>query len=266
MGPLASMRALVGLLLALAASAHVFPAGDFEDRVGDLGVLGQQGETEPPRDVASYTATQFAQLMNQIITRASQMRVVMNKLGISDTDSVAALEQHFVRLGQEHADLGEGMTSQEELRAHGLKARACVKYATSCSREAAGCQGAPKDCFSDSKVVDGCTRAAATCGVGDLRESAESDPKDDPALIEEHKNEKKTETAPAKTAPPASTPKKKEEAPAAPQKKEPAPAAPQKKEEAAKSPPASYEELELLQLDLEKELPGLIESGVKAAF
>merc|ERR1712072_174901 len=151
------------------------------------------------------------------------MRVVMNKLGISDTDSVAALEQHFVHLGQEHADLGEGMTSQEELRAHGLKSRACVKYATSCSRQAAGCQGAPKDCFSDSKVVDGCTRAAATCGVGDS-----ADPKDDPALIEQHA--KKTETAPAKATPPASTPKKEEPASAAPKKEETAPSTPKKEE------------------------------------
>jgi len=300
--------------LALAATAAHEPSDDFEDHVGALVVLMQQGETEAPVDVASYTAEQFSGLINKIITRASQMRVVMNKLGISDTDSVQDLEEHFVRLGTQHADLGEGMTSVEELRQHGLKARACVQYATSCSREAAGCQGSPSECFGDDKVVVGCTRAAASCGVGELGES--SDPKDDPALIDAHKaalkkEQKQPSAAPApapatpevgnptseastaakpeapQAAKPAATDahkaalKKEQKQPAAAAALSPAtpevgnptseastaakPEAPQAAKPAAPAatPPTSDEELELLQLDLEEELPGLIDAGVK---
>ena len=37
------------------------------------------------QDATSYTDEEFASLMNKIIQKASEMRVVMNKLEISDT-------------------------------------------------------------------------------------------------------------------------------------------------------------------------------------
>merc|ERR1719409_1752151 len=94
----------------------------------------------------------------------------MNKLGISDTDSVEKVEQHFIRLGESghHGDLGEGNTSEEQLRLHGLQARSCVKHAVTCSHMAASCHATPKHC---KVVVENCSRAAAACGVEDVGES-----------------------------------------------------------------------------------------------
>jgi len=49
-------------------------------------------------------------------------------------DSVEKVEQHFINLGESghHGDLGEGNTSEEQLRLHGLQARSCVKHAVTC--------------------------------------------------------------------------------------------------------------------------------------
>merc|ERR1712022_67337 len=112
--------------------------------------------------------------MNKIIMRASKMRVVMNKLGISDTDSVQSVEEHFLKLSKAHADLGEGMTNEEELRVHGLKARSCVKHAMGCSSMAAKCHGLPGDCKG---VVETCSRAGAACGICGLGEANAAKPK-----------------------------------------------------------------------------------------
>lgn len=263
------------LTLALLAAA-VSATG----HTAELVALVQEGESEPPTDVATFSAAQFAGLMNALITRASRMRVVMNKLGISDTDSQQVLEARFVQLGNSHADLGEGMNTAEEFRKHGLKARSCVKYAGMCSRQAAGCSGAPKDCFSDDKEVEDCTRAAVVCGVGvDLGESNEPKaaapaPKEAPKAEQPDKVAPKADPSPkAKAQAPKEEPKPKAEAPKADAEKPKAPAkeAPkvdEKPKEAStdtvldKAVPVSDDELELLQLDLEQELPALIEAGL----
>merc|ERR1711871_118769 len=295
-------RFLAVLALAARIGAQAAPEGFFV-HAGDLVSLMEEAETNTPTDMASYNAEQFAGLMNALITRASKMRVVMNKLGISDTDSVRSLEQHFVDLGNEHADLGEGMTTAAEFRKHGLQARACVEYAGKCSRQASGCQGAPMECFSDDKELEDCTRAASVCGIGDLGESKDAAPA--PKKAEEKKAPAKKEEKPAAPAkkPKTPTPAKKEKAPAkkekapakteekkAPAKKEapPTPAkkekAPAKKEQkkapptpAKKSPaaPAKAEKapkqmlddeaLELIQTDLESEIPDMIENALASA-
>merc|ERR1711935_1166859 len=123
------------------------------------------------QEVAEYSAEEFAGMMNRIISKASKMRVVMNKLGISDTDSVKAVEAHFIKLGKEHTELGEGTANEEEMRLRGLQARSCVKKATSCSREAAGCDREVKYCKS---VIAGCTQAASACGISNLGEAKEN--------------------------------------------------------------------------------------------
>ena len=85
---------------------------------------------------AHYNTETFALLMNKMIDRASKMRIVMNKLGISDTgglstgcgspelycvaESVKTVETHFIKLGKEHADLGESIEDEEELRLRGV--------------------------------------------------------------------------------------------------------------------------------------------------
>merc|ERR1711871_1575525 len=293
-------RFLAVLALAACLGAQAAPEGFFV-HAGDLVSLMEEAETNTPTDMASYNAEQFAGLMNALITRASKMRVVMNKLGISDTDSVRSLEQHFVDLGNEHADLGEGMTTAAEFRKHGLQARACVEYAGKCSRQASGCQGAPMECFSDDKELEDCTRAASVCGIGDLGESKDAAPA--PKKAEEKKAPAKKEEKPAapakKPKPPPLNPaagKKAEksaapaktEAPPTPAKKEKAPAkkekAPAKKEQkkapptpAKKSPAAPAKEekapkqmlddeaLELIQTDLESEIPDMIENALASA-
>jgi len=157
-------------LLACLWIAHAVPE-ESASAVGDLLSLVQEEKMSAHEVIADYDPEQFAGMMNKIIVRASKMRVVMNKLGISDTDSVKTVEMHFIKLGKEHADLGEGMQTEEELRLRGLQARSCVKHATSCSRDAAGCHDEPKFCKS---VVEGCTRAAAACGINHLGESKDS--------------------------------------------------------------------------------------------
>merc|ERR1711871_1299842 len=291
-------RFLAVLALAARIGAQAAPEGFFV-HAGDLVSLMEEAETNTPTDMASYNAEQFAGLMNALITRASKMRVVMNKLGISDTDSVRSLEQHFVDLGNEHADLGEGMTTAAEFRKHGLQARACVEYAGKCSRQASGCQGAPMECFSDDKELEDCTRAASVCGIGDLGESKDAAPA--PKKAEEKKAPAKKEEKPAAPAKKPKTPplnpaagKKEEkkapakkEAPPTPAKKEKALAkkkAPAKKEQkkapptpAKKSPAAPAKEekapkqmlddeaLELIQTDLESEIPDMIENALASA-
>merc|ERR1711871_1902272 len=290
-------RFLAVLALAARIGAQAAPEGFFV-HAGDLVSLMEEAETNTRTDMASYNAEQFAGLMNALITRASKMRVVMNKLGISDTDSVRSLEQHFVDLGNEHADLGEGMTTAAEFRKHGLQARACVEYAGKCSRQASGCQGAPMECFSDDKELEDCTRAASVCGIGDLGESKDAAPA--PKKAEEKKAPAKKEEKPAAPAKKPKTPplnaaagKKaekapaKKEAPPTPAKKEKALAkkkAPAKKEQkkapptpAKKSPAAPAKEekapkqmlddeaLELIQTDLESEIPDMIENALASA-
>merc|ERR1711871_1528795 len=260
-------RFLAVLALAACLGAQAAPEGFFV-HAGDLVSLMEEAETNTPTDMASYNAEQFAGLMNALITRASKMRVVMNKLGISDTDSVRSLEQHFVDLGNEHADLGEGMTTAAEFRKHGLQARA---------------------------------RAASVCGIGDLGESKDAAPA--PKKAEEKKAPAKKEEKPAapakkpktpplnpaagkkaeKSAAPAKTEEKKapakKEAPPTPAKKEKALAkkkAPAKKEQ-KKAPPTPAkkekapkqmlddEALELIQTDLESEIPDMIENALASA-
>jgi len=172
MGKPSMARALVALLLC-AALAHAVPTEDSSEAIGDLMMLAQE-RTGPVPTVSHYTREQFAVLMNKIIMRASKMREVMNKLGISDTESVRQVEQHFVALGEEHEDLGDGMTNQEDLRLHGLRARECVKHATSCSRMAAGCPHGPKHCKS---VVNHCSRAASACGIGESKKVKKTEAK-----------------------------------------------------------------------------------------
>merc|ERR1712070_67088 len=161
------MRILVVLPL-LVCCAHAIPKEwNMEDGAAMLSLL--QMDSAPSEDATSYTDEEFAGLMNKIIMKASEMRVVMNKLGISDTDSVKSLEDHFTKLGEAHKDLGEGVLDKEELRSRGLQARECVKHAFSCSKEAATCPQ-PSQC---KQVMEGCTRAASACGVGQLEKHAE---------------------------------------------------------------------------------------------
>jgi len=285
-------RFLAVLALVACIGAQAAPEGFF-NHAGDLVTLMEESETDTPTDVASYNAEQFAGLMNALITRASKMRVVMNKLGISDTDSVHSLEQHFVDLGNEHTDLGEGMTTAAEFRKHGLQARNCVEYAGKCSRQAVGCQGAPSECFSDDKELEDCTRAASVCGVGDLGESkdtaaapakkeAKKEAKKAPAAKEEKPAAAKKEekAAPAakedKKAAPAKTEDKKKTALAAKENKKAAPAKENKKAAAKEQKPAApakhedkspkqmldEDELTLLQTDIESEIPGMVEAAM----
>merc|ERR1711871_1814822 len=279
-------RFLAVLALAACLGAQAAPEGFFV-HAGDLVSLMEEAETNTPTDMASYNAEQFAGLMNALITRASKMRVVMNKLGISDTDSVRSLEQHFVDLGNEHADLGEGMTTAAEFRKHGLQARACVEYAGKCSRQASGCQGAPMECFSDDKELEDCTRAASVCGIGDLGESKDAAPA--PKKAEEKKAPAKKEEKPAAPAKKPKTPPlnpaagKKAEKPAAPAKTEEEKAPAKKEQKKAPPPPAKKspaapakaekapkqmlddEALELIQTDLESEIPDMIENALASA-
>jgi len=142
--------------------------------VDDLMVMMQEENMPNAPQVNDMDPEQFSELMNRIISRASKMRGVMNKLGISDKDSVQAVEEHFLKLGKAHRDLGEGDTTDEDLRVHGLKARSCVKHATKCSGLAATCHGeSPVDCNS---VVASCSRAGAACGLTGIGESVS--PKD----------------------------------------------------------------------------------------
>merc|ERR1711865_149023 len=150
----------------LACAVYAVPSSESVEAVGDLMSLAQERSGSMPPQVAHYTREQFAVLMNKIIKKASKMRMVMNKLGISDTESVRQVEQHFIHLGEEQEDLGDGMVSQEDLRLQGLQARECVKHATSCSRMAAGCPMRPKRC---NRVVQHCSHAAAACGIGESK-------------------------------------------------------------------------------------------------
>merc|ERR1712093_434121 len=155
-------------VLALVVCAYAIPEEDIHSALSDLTSLVQEQKSAPA--VAEYNVEQFATLMNKIVGQAGKMRVVMNKLGISDTDSVEKVEQHFINLGESHAhgDLGEGDSSEEQLRLHGLQARSCVKHAVTCSHMAASCHATPKHCKA---VVENCSRAAAACGVEDVGES-----------------------------------------------------------------------------------------------
>jgi len=188
----------------LACLVHAVPE-ETSSAVGDLLSLVQEEKSHQEQESATYSDEEFAGLMNSIIMKASKMRVVMNKLGISDTDSVKTVEKHFIRLGKEHADLGEGMENEEELRLRGLQARSCVKHATSCSRDAASCHGPIGEC---AQVVKGCTQAAASCGVRRLGEA-----KDDKKAAANAKttaaNDKKAPTAKAKTKKAQPVPEKK---------------------------------------------------------
>merc|ERR1711959_161860 len=104
-------------VLALVVCAYAIPEEDIHSALSDLTSLVQEQKSAP--EVAEYSVEQFATLMNRIVGQAGKMRVVMNKLGISDTDSVEKVEQHFINLGESghHGDLGEGNTSEEQLRA-----------------------------------------------------------------------------------------------------------------------------------------------------
>merc|ERR1711990_1308722 len=142
MGDYAAMAMKVAFaMLALVVCAYAIPEEDVHSALSDLTSLVQEQKSAPA--VAEYNVEQFATLMNKIVGQAGKMRVVMNKLGISDTDSVEKVEQHFIRLGESHAhgDLGEGDSSEEQLRLHGLQARSCVKHAVTRSPEAlqSGC-------------------------------------------------------------------------------------------------------------------------------
>lgn len=160
-----ALRAFAVLSL-LACAVYAVPSSESVEAVGDLMSLAQERSGSSPPQVAHYTREQFAVLMNKIIMKASKMRDVMNKLGISDTESVRQVEQHFIHLGEEQEDLGDGMVSQEDLRLQGLQARECVKHASSCSRMAAGCPMGPKRC---DRVVKHCSHAAAACGIGESK-------------------------------------------------------------------------------------------------
>lgn len=149
-------------MVVLVTFAQAIPTEDNMQAVGSLLNLVQ--EQKAPPQVAEYDVEQFATLMNRIVQQAGKMRIVMNKLGISDTDSVRKVEEHFIRLGESHHDLGEGTATEEQLRLHGLQARLCVKHAVTCSHMAAGCHATPKHC---KQVVEHCSQAAAACGVGE---------------------------------------------------------------------------------------------------
>merc|ERR1711934_245165 len=203
-----SMRFLV-LALLLAVAVDAIPEEDRitagEDLLNseDLMALVQEEKMIAP-DVGDMSPVQFSLLMNRIITKASKMRVVMNKLGISDTDSQAALEQHFIRLGKAHSDLGEGNISGEELRQRGLQARSCVKHASSCSQYASKCNGDPTKCQS---VVENCSHAGAACGITGLGEGKTEGPPEGANVYH-----KKAKAAPAKKK--AASSEKKKAAPA----------------------------------------------------
>jgi len=182
--------ALCLVAIFVAASAVDVPE-EHITAVDDLLTLVQEEKMHAPQ-VNDMDQEQFALLMNKIIMRASKMRVVMNKLGISDTDSVQSVEEHFLKLGKAHADLGEGMTNEEELRVHGLKARSCVKHAMGCSSMAAKCHGLPGDCKG---VVETCSRAGAACGIRGLGESAHTKKNKKSAKA---KHDSKSKSAPAK--------------------------------------------------------------------
>merc|ERR1711934_549785 len=193
-----SMRFLV-LALLLAVAVDAIPEEDRitagEDLLNseDLMALVQEEKMIAP-DVGDMSPVQFSLLMNRIITKASKMRVVMNKLGISDTDSQAALEQHFIRLGKAHSDLGEGNISGEELRQRGLQARSCVKHASSCSQYASKCNGDPTKCQS---VVENCSHAGAACGITGLGEGKTEGPPEG-ANVYHKKTKAAKKKAPAK--------------------------------------------------------------------
>merc|ERR1711934_1294469 len=203
-----SMRFLV-LALLLAVAVDAIPEEDRitagEDLLNseDLMALVQEEKMIAP-DVGDMSPVQFSLLMNRIIIKASKMRVVMNKLGISDTDSQAALEQHFIRLGKAHSDLGEGNISGEELRQRGLQARSCVKHASSCSQYASKCNGDPTKCQS---VVENCSHAGAACGITGLGEGKIEGPPEGADVYH-----KKAKAAPAKKK--AASSEKKKAAPA----------------------------------------------------
>merc|ERR1719409_1504517 len=93
-------------VLALVVCAYAIPEEDIHSALSDLTSLVQEQKSAP--EVAEYNVEQFATLMNRIVQQAGKMRLVMNKLGISDTDSVQKVEDHFVKLGESHHDLGEG--------------------------------------------------------------------------------------------------------------------------------------------------------------
>jgi len=162
-----------------------------------------------------------------------------------------------------------------------------VQYAGVCSRHANGCTGAPSECFSDNEVVTQCTRAAATCGVGDLGESAEPAKKEAPhaAPEEPHAAPKAPDTpkedkkAPSTDAPhghdhAAAEDNKPKITPEEPHKETPAPKAEEKPEVHAKVAPVekkapstfadmSSDDLSLLQVELEQEIPQLIANEYK---
>jgi len=182
MGDYAAMAMKVAFaMLALVVCAYAIPEEDVHSALSDLTSLVQEQKSAPA--VAEYNVEQFATLMNKIVGQAGKMRVVMNKLGISDTDSVEKVEQHFIRLGESHAhgDLGEGDSSEEQLRLHGLQARSCVKHAVTCSHMAASCHATPKHCKA---VVENCSRAAAACGVADIGESEKDEDEDEKATAD----------------------------------------------------------------------------------
>merc|ERR1711959_594544 len=174
-------------VLALVVCAYAIPEEDIHSALSDLTSLVQEQKSAP--EVAEYNVEQFATLMNRIVGQAGKMRVVMNKLGISDTDSVEKVEQHFINLGESghHGDLGEGNTSEEQLRLHGLQARSCVKHAVSCSHMAASCHATPKHC---KPVVEHCSRAAAACGVGESKNVDNGPANPEPKHWEKTKKEK----------------------------------------------------------------------------
>merc|ERR1712216_692332 len=171
----------MGLRVALVLCVALFACAQCEEDEPVGGMLGLIQVSESVPQVAEMDAEEFAGLMNKIIHKASEMRGVMNKLGISDTDSVRKVEQHFIRLGEQHHDLGDGATSEEELRLHGLRARSCVKHAVTCSHMAASCHATPKHCKA---VVENCSRAAAACGVADIGESEKDEDEDEKATAD----------------------------------------------------------------------------------
>merc|ERR1711924_488738 len=78
-------------VLALVVCAYAIPEEDIHSALSDLTSLVQEQKSAP--EVAEYSVEQFATLMNRIVGQAGKMRVVMNKLGISDTDSVEKEEK-----------------------------------------------------------------------------------------------------------------------------------------------------------------------------
>merc|ERR1711988_215429 len=256
MGNLRRMRVVVAAVVLLACLVHAVPE-ETSSAVGDLLSLVQEEKSHQEQESATYSDEEFAGLMNAIIMKASKMRVVMNKLGISDTDSVKTVEKHFIRLGKEHTDLGEGMENEEELRLRGLQARSCVKHATSCSRDAASCHGPIGEC---AQVVKGCTQAAASCGVRRLGE-AKDDKKDAANAKKDTANAKKA-AANAKKAPKA----KVEKAQPAPEKKAkpvaPAVAKPNVKKQS--KPQAKAEKKTPTQEEVEKLVSNTLEDTMSA--